>query len=284
MAEFGVVLRAIRKHHGLTQKELAATLDLSRSTIGTVETGHEAPSAGLVERLCQRFPHSEEELRAAFRSAQEEAEARTAAKKQQTGRPESSSDGPSKLLGGPYVLERFDLLYTFGHSKAPQEIIELRRVRATKHGAHDFGLKVEQVDSKKFETTTEVLFGGQLTADQRRTPAGETLYLRRIDFGRKLRRGQRHHFGLRYEVERDPEPNTFIIIELTNPTEEVALHLHFTERKPAAIWRYGPLEDERLAPSPQNRDTTLRVDRHGNATATFADPELGTNFGIAWRW
>lgn len=277
---FGDELRALRlSHNRMTQQQLADQLGYRRAYIATIETGKDPPSDEVLQAASRVFPDAAERLTVAHQTDRRNRRKQAASSK----RPPSAAD-PSQLLGGPYVLERFDLIYVFGASRSPEEIIELRSIRALHGGAHDFGLKVEQVDSTKFETDTDVLFGGQLTSDQRLTPKGETLYLRRIDFGRKLRRHQKHHFGLRYWVEHDPEPNDYLIVEMTNATTQVGLHLHFRDQRPKQIWQYGPLADERLAPGRQRDRTPLFFDRHGNTTASFSTPELGTHFGVGWKW
>ncbi len=50
---FGPVLRYFRKERGLSQDELAARVDVSRSHIGRLETGEKQPSLKMLFRLAE---------------------------------------------------------------------------------------------------------------------------------------------------------------------------------------------------------------------------------------
>lgn len=55
-------LRAAREAAGLTQADLAATLDVSRQTVISLEQGRYLPSLELALRLARRFNQSVEQL------------------------------------------------------------------------------------------------------------------------------------------------------------------------------------------------------------------------------
>jgi hypothetical protein len=187
-------------------------------------------------------------------------------------------------LGGPYVIERYDIIYVFREGRAPQEIIELRRVRAMER-ASTFGLKFAESEDSQFEMVPEVLFGGHLTRMQRHQPGNQAVYLSRLNFGRHLRKGDVHQFGLRYWVEKNPDPSTHIIIMLTRRAEELGLHLNFWgSEKPVEFWRHGPFAEEAMTPGGPTVENRLAVNPQNGVSAEFVDPEIGTHFGIAWRW
>jgi putative transcriptional regulator len=55
-------LEEIRKHHGLTQEELADRLAVSRQTIGSLESGRYNPSILLAFKIARLFNLSVEEI------------------------------------------------------------------------------------------------------------------------------------------------------------------------------------------------------------------------------
>lgn len=281
MTNFGDGLRNLRQRHGLTQQGLSDAIDneLSRESIANIEAGRQAPSRTLWRSLEDHFPDDCRVLRPAYESARRrQGELRTTAR-----RHPPHSEPPSLLLGGHLVMERLDIIYNFRESRAPEEIIELRHVRASRTGVRDFGLAYAHTESARYEQAPEVLFGGRLTSEQRQVAHGETLYFRRLDFGQTLQRGERHTFAMRYWAERDPEPSDSILVEMTMPTELVVLHVNFLgTRRPARIWWYGLLGDEALAPglpTPANE-----LPDQDAVSAAFESPEVGLTFGMAWRW
>ncbi len=48
-------LEELRKHHGINQEELAAALEVSRQTIGSLENGRYNPSILLAFRIAEYF-------------------------------------------------------------------------------------------------------------------------------------------------------------------------------------------------------------------------------------
>ena len=55
-------LEEIRKEHGVTQEELAASLEVSRQTIGSLENGRYNPSILLAFRIARYFGMSIEDI------------------------------------------------------------------------------------------------------------------------------------------------------------------------------------------------------------------------------
>ena len=55
-------LEEIRKQRGITQEELAAALEVSRQTIGSLENGRYNPSIMLAFRIARHFEMSVEEI------------------------------------------------------------------------------------------------------------------------------------------------------------------------------------------------------------------------------
>ncbi|MGZ9816753.1 helix-turn-helix transcriptional regulator [Peribacillus simplex] len=55
-------LEIIRKHHGVNQEELAAALEVSRQTIGSLENGRYNPSIILAFKIARYFNLSIEEI------------------------------------------------------------------------------------------------------------------------------------------------------------------------------------------------------------------------------
>ncbi|MGY1681990.1 helix-turn-helix transcriptional regulator [Geodermatophilus sp. SYSU D01176] len=289
MSDFGDQLRAWRQSQDLTQAALAESLGLavSRPTIANLEAGRSAPSAEFWSAFTLRFPPAEARLRAAYERAREEQLRRSVRRRQQRQPAKAPAPpAPEKLLGGPFVIERLDVVYVFRESRAPEEVLELRQLRATAQ-ARDFTFKLEHQGTADFETETEVLWGGVLAAERRLAQIGRsrTVYLRRLDLGRTLKRSERHRFGIRYFVEHDPAPAHHIIATVTDRAEVVSLHVNFWGTKPPIdYWRFGPLADDALAPDAVTPQTRLRPDGNHCVSADFQRPEVGTSFGVAWQW
>jgi putative transcriptional regulator len=55
-------LEEIRKKHGINQEELAAKLEVSRQTIGSLENGRYNPSITLAFKIARYFDMSIEEI------------------------------------------------------------------------------------------------------------------------------------------------------------------------------------------------------------------------------
>jgi len=56
MTPFGEKLRALRRARGVTQREMAAALEISPPYLSALEHGRRgAPSAGLIHQICQYF-------------------------------------------------------------------------------------------------------------------------------------------------------------------------------------------------------------------------------------
>lgn len=277
--EFGEALRALRRRRSLTQLGLAEALSgsFARSTLANVEAGREMPSQRLFDTLVRAFPEDRERLQKSFEGARSMA-----------GAIEDEA-GPKLVpteLGGACTVERLDIGYVFGESRSPQEIFEVRTVRATAAGVSSYRLKLKQSSSTSFATITEVLWGGDLREQIRRTANGQTLYLTTVDFGRRLRRGERHVFALRTWIERDQEPDTRLSVTMTIPTRIIALHARFTGPRPQEAWSFGPCADDALAPNSLDDEgaTWLALSDGGVASLVVANPQLGVEYGLGWSW
>ena len=280
MNSFGGELRAFRLRAGLTQAGLAAAIggQVSRSSIANIEAGRQSPSIPFWQAFESAFPDDSQTIRQAYLDAR----LQPATSRGRTSASKVGAEAVSSVLGGPFCVERLDIVYVFRESHSPEEIVEFRQVRALRNGAHDFRLKYEHQGSTKFESVPEVLFGGQLVDETRQSAAGETIYLRRIDFQRTLRRGAHHDFCLRYWVEHNPELGDAVAVAMTNRAETVKVHLKFLgTSRPAAVWRFDAVADARLGYGEPTKTSSLPWDQ---ASASFHRPELGTSFGIAWRW
>ena len=291
--EFGQAIKELRAKHRLTtQKALAehVNLELARTSIANLEAGTRAPAPHSWAVLQRHFPDDVAWLQPLYDNARAEQE-RITAERERRRRAVSESQPsevaptePEFMLGGHYVLERYDLLYVFRDGRAPREIIEQRRFRATRRGVDTYPLRLEQTDSPDFSIKTEVLWGGSLASEERVTPAGKTVYREVVTLDRSLSRGESHAFMLRHLIEKDPNPSTEIILLLTVPTETALVHLKFTAKRPQVVWCFGPLPDEDMAPGELDPRRALLVSSDGRATAEFSNPEIGVTYGVAWRW
>jgi DNA-binding XRE family transcriptional regulator len=295
VTDFGSALRTLRKARSWRQMDLVHALGdaVARSTIANIEAEREPPSERFWQLITHHIPEWVDELSGPYHDARSgqtrnpanEAAAVATVTDAGTDDRDAEAPGSHPVLGGPFVIERLTLIYTFRHSRAPEEIIEIRRVRASKHGADRYGLKLAQLESAKFSVDEEVLFGGQLATTSYHRPEEQTIYLRTIRFGRRLRRGQRHEFAVRSWIEADPEPGTAVQIDLTVPVHEVAIHLNFRgPQRPQAVWTYGPIADPSLTPSSQQYATPAALGPDGLASMYLTNPQTGPTYGIAWQW
>lgn len=305
MGSFGDALRELRREHGWRQQDLADELGggIARSTLANVESGREPPTARLWQLLTTQLPEQAdamvslyEQARANIAQGQPDGPRNGARPKTQTpstrtgtsGADQSSGRPPDEpdlwTLGGPFILEHITYVYVFRESRSPEEILEVRRVRATADGARRFGFKLETTESGAFDVESEALWGGHLVTDSRRV-GNRTVYLRRIEFGRTLRSGDVHEFALRTWVERDPDPSTTIVFSLTRPALAVTVQMNFYGSvRPARIWRGGPVADEILMPREPTRTSLLPISRGGSVITTFTEPDLGSIYGVSWAW
>jgi transcriptional regulator with XRE-family HTH domain len=278
MADFATLLRERRVASGWRQQDVVDRLGggIARSTYANIEAGRERPTPRFWELLQAVLPDWAGLLEDAYVAArQPEAGRRTM----------PADDDRDTLLGGPFVIEQLRYIYVFRHSASPEEIVEVRRVRATRSGADSFGFKVGHTRSPRFRVEEEALWGGHLVERERHARDGGTVYLRRMVFDRKLRRGQVHDFGVRSWVEHDPDPDTAVAFSLTIPAKAVAIHLHFRGPKtPTDCWSYGPLADDGLVPDQFDDSAWLPLAEDGSVTAAWAKPLTGVDYGVRWRW
>lgn len=287
MSEFGEAFREVRTRRGLSQADFAAALgnEVSRSTVAGIENGHQAPSPGVWAALSRHLPDEAEQLQLRYgraRAAQEQAETERRRRAQRQPRPPT----PTPEAPADYVFERYDVIYIFGASRSPEEVIELRRLRALSKGAHDFGLQFSR-PIKGFGVETQVLFGGEIVAFDVQELRRNTLIMNLVEFGRTLRKGQCHSFGVRYIVERNPEleaEENIAVATMDYRMEEVGVHANFWgSQQPRLCWAYEGQADEEMVGTPED-GVPLTLNRHHMASAEFRRPVTGTHFGIAWRW
>lgn len=287
MSEFGEALRKLRERHGLTQQALADALReggrdrIARSTIANLETGRQQPSPRLWQLLIEYFPDDVEILRPIYEQARDEQEAAAAARE-----PQRRSKQQKVELPADYLIERYDIVYVFRDSRSPEEIIELWRVRARSSGAHDYGVNFGWA-SEGFDVETEVLFGGEIAGCSVEELPGKTLLLNLIDFGRTLRKGERHSFGVRYLVQRDPGDHDggFVPVFTDYDMDEVGVHVNFWGMtKPSVCWAFEGLPDQAMAPGKPEDGVIVGANKHSMVGVEFRGPVTGTWFGVGWRW
>lgn len=280
--DFGSGLRNLRKQRGLRQIDLVAALDgqFARSTIANIEAGREPPSPRFWEALCAAFPTHVEDLTPLYDNCRRKMD-------RPNDRPDpSTTKAPApQALGGPFAIDRLDLAYTFRESRAPEEFIEVRTVRALRDRADRYLLKMRADNSEGFRITPETLWGGHIVDTQVQDRGGGTVTVRDFRFDHLLSRGQRHTFAMRTWIEKDPNPDTSIDVSVTLPTEIVAVHVNFEGPKPVKVWRHGPVADEYLIPASGIDPHARSLRGHdGHYSSLFARPEPGTYFGIGWAW
>jgi len=287
MSAFGEALRALRERHQLPrQQDLAEALSgqIARSTIANLETGRQVPTARVLAALTARFPQDAEALRAIYEHEQQQRQAAAA----EQPPPSRRRRAPKIEPPADYVLERYDVIYVLRDSRSPEEIIEVRHVRALSSGARDFGLSLSR-DAEGFEVETEVLFGGEITGVDIQEVDGRTLIFQLLDFGRVLRKGERHGFAVRYWVGRNPGGDDDVsyvpVSSLDYRMDAVGVHVNFWgEAKPAACWAFEGLPHEAMAPGRPEDGERLQLNQHSMASVEMRRPVTGTWFGVGWRW
>jgi hypothetical protein len=192
---------------------------------------------------------------------------------------------PAKwLIGGPFTIEQVRFVYTFRHGRAPEEVIEVRQVRANA-AADGYGLYLRQTDHGGFRVDEECIWGGDLVDAEYADAGSRTVYVRRVDFGRRLRRGERHEFAVRSWVERDEAPGTTVSASFSIPCSRVAFQVNFRgPERPQATYAFGPIADVDLATDVSTARTPIAMSRHGAVSRQFRNPEPGAEYGLGWEW
>lgn len=274
-ARFGEVLRTLRQGDDLTQAELAERLGMARSTLANIERGQHRPTPRLWLAIADREPTWVAHLSDLY-DRERDAVPRTVGRINGTGLTEP-------FLGGPFEIRSIVYNYIFEESRSPNEIIEVRRVKATERGADCFGVLVEREGMPGYRIDQQALWGGELT-DTILEEGGRTSLWRRFQFDRRLRRGQLHEFAMRSWVERDSEPGTVIEFRVTRPTQEVAISLAFHgSLRPRSAWAVGPV-DHNIEGLPPLGAKSLRLMSGGSVTARFKKPDQGQWYGLVWDW
>lgn len=273
MPPFGEELRRLRMTSGLRQIDLVEALDhvIARSTLASVESGREAPSPRLWASIEKARPDWALALRPAF------AEARSIVS------PPAAAAGALTSLAGPFALEEARFVYTFREHHAPEEIVEVRRVRALKDGADAYVLRMS-TDGPTSELDIEVLWGGHLTETAVRHHQGQTVFLNRLVLDHPLRKGDLYSFGVRSWLTKEDDPPEDVCLSYTIPIAEASLHLNFLGPVPAKVWRFGPLADSAFTRDPDVANAGALPLTEGRVSSYFFKPNLHAQYGIAWEW
>jgi hypothetical protein len=286
MTDFGSILRRLRFAKNWRQQDLVEALDgrIARSTIANIEAGRQPPTPRLWALLEEHVPHWKGALEPSYMDARRCSP--TSASHRHGVLADSSPAQPGRpTLAGPFVIESLQLVYVFRHSRSPEEILEIRRVRATRAGADGYGLKFIQTKHEGFRADEEPLWGGHLANVEHHDVSGKTLYVRRMNFDRTLRKGQVHEFAVRSWIERDPQPDTSVSVNFTIPCKSLAIHLNFHgPQAPTDCWGFGPIADEALTPTDPGRGAALPITPGGTVSRYLTGMEPGAEYGIAWRW
>lgn len=271
MSSFGSQLRSLRGSHGLRQQDLVGKLGgvVARSTLAGVESGHQAPSVKLWTAIQSEFSDWIPELEQLFIEAR------------------NTDPGPSLDLlqlsaAGPFAVEESRCIYTWRDHHVPEEIIEVRRVRALRDGADSYILKMN-TEGEDAAVDVEVLWGGRLQETVSRHHGGRTVILNRFTLDRPLRRGEVFTFAVRTWMVAQATPPDNVTLHITEPVEQAAIHFNFLGPLPTRLWRFGPLADPVLARAPE-------VIRAGERPVTasfscyFPKPVRGAEYGLSWDW
>jgi transcriptional regulator with XRE-family HTH domain len=286
MTTFGEQLRLLRQRRGLRQTDVVTRLGdvFARSTIANVECGREAPSERLWEALSQAFPDEVPQMEDAYLAARRRvASGRGSATR--SGARAEGWDGEFPL-GGPLVIERRDFAVVFRESRNPEEILDIIDVRARQDGVSTFVTKMWATQQEGFRASAEVVWGGEIVEAEHVDRDGRTFVMSEVQFGRPLRRGERHSFAVRSWVERATVPDTGIDVAPALPTAIIAVHVAFIGPQPASVWAYGPVADDSLSPKSADEPGACPTLRHGGGrhSAVFERPEPGDSYGIDWSW
>ncbi|PFG15630.1 helix-turn-helix protein [Propionicimonas paludicola] len=273
MSEFGQQLRALRLGQGFRQADLADKLHgaVARSTLASVESGRTSPSPRLWAALENELPEWAACLEPAYASTQSYVA-------------EPPADSPFAELAGPFVLVDARYVYVFREHRAPEEIIEVLRVRAMRDGADAYVLHLDGVSASGPEV--EILWGGRITDAAPSHGDRKTSALHRIAFDHRLKKGELYSFAVRSWVAHVDTPPNCVGLCHTIPVSRASLQLNFFGPTPAKLWRFGPVVDGTLAEDPASawaQHGPLEV-QSGCVSACFENPRLNTEYGIAWQW
>lgn len=285
MGTFGSDLRHLRSSDGLRQQDLADRLGVARSTVGGIESGHDVPTPRFWKRLGEEFPGWQDALLPSYQGARTTKRSQ-AERRGRSGAPVGvGADSPAFVSAGPYKIVSVRYVYVFRASRVPEEIIEVRRVRAIKGGGDGYGVTLRQKDAREFEIESEVLWGGHLAEVSRHLEGGNTLILARVEFGKTLRFRQEHEFAIRHWVARDVDAGTTVDFNVTLPTEHAIVQLNFLgPARPESAWTFGPVASDALAPSEPSDPNATRVRVDTAIEYSVLQPSPGSVYGVTWVW
>lgn len=264
---FGSALKQRRVAAGMRQTDLVDALDrvIARSTLANVEVGRGKPSPRLWEAIERCLPEWVDDLEPLYVA----------------GRSRPLPETPFELAG-PFDILQATYAYTFRDHRAPEEIVQHRRVRATSEGANGYGLQLSN-DSGTFDLDAEALWGGWISEHHRHLDEGDSEHLLRFHFDHALRRGQVHDFATRSWVSHD-DPADKVLLMFTRPTGEATLALNFSGPRPRRVWSFGPVDDFDTCPDEPVGDDLVTLPPSGSASLHVRRPQPGKVYGMAWSW
>lgn len=265
MESFGEALRTLRKDAGMRQVDLVEALGnvIARSTLANVEVGRERPSARLWNKVRCTFPEWTDTLEPLF--------------------PSRSRVDETFELSDPFETVEANYAYIFREHPSPEEIVQVRRVRATRDGAAEYGLKITS-ERTEFGLDSEPLFGGWIHRDEHHIDERRSLYLTRFHFDRPLKTGEEHEFGLRSWVAQG-DPGRSALVTFTLPTERARITLNFLGRRlPRSVWSFGPLPDPMLVPAEGLGCSEVKALDHGIYCLNLHNPKPSQCYGMGWAW
>lgn len=281
MARFGDTLKALRTQAGWRQIDLVEALGnaVARSTLANIESGREPPTPRIWRAICVHLPQWTSSLEPDYRAA------RDGRNHVVVGRTPDARIDHGASRHSEVTIELIRYVYIFRYSRSPEEIIEVRSVRAQVGGVDGFDLKLATTRQMGFRVDEECLWGGDVVATEYRDSDGVTSYVRRVDFGRRLERGQTHVFAVRSWVTSDPEPGASVSAAFTVPCKRVAFQLNFWGPvRPSHLWRFGPVPDGSVSDEGQAIGKKLQPSASGAVAAEFRGVRPGCEYGVGWSW
>ena len=286
VGEFGPELVALRQRHHLTQQGLVDSLadEFARSTIANIERGREAPTPRLWAAIRASFPQDVAVLAPAYQQARRRMHRPASAAPPTSGTRRQRGSVP-KVSSPEVVIESRHVAAVFRTHPAPEELIQTIHLRSRWQDVTAFPLTVKATHTEGFRIDSEVLWGGRLADIECVDRAGATLVLRSIEFDHPLQRGEHHSVALRSWIESDPDPEPGIDVTITTPCKFLAIHLAFLGPAPDAVWAWGPLLDDALAPRSPTDPHALAPEStaDGRYSAIFVRPDLGHVCGVEWH-
>jgi len=267
MDAFGQALKGQRQAAGMRQRDLVEALHhvIARSTLANVEVGREKPSARLWAAIQEYLPQWVPALESWYLASHRPA-----------------GDLPFELAG-PYEILSASHVFTFREHRCPEELIQVRQVRALSDGCTGYGLSLGNLTGN-FSIDAEALWGGWIETHQQCAEDATSSVMTRFHFDRTLRRGDVHEFATRGWVDHD-EPTTSVSMVSVRPTALSTQALNFLGPRPELVWRYELTSpDDPIPDAPAARSDVLAPTPGGSCALRVARPVMGRVYGLAWAW